>query len=142
MSSVVDSSPLDRLLTALDQLDADAATALFASDGRLLTADGRRAEGVEAIRALLGAFLDQLRSTTHVTTAHWHQDDVWIAEVDASYELRDWLKLTDLPRVFVLRDGPRGYADVRVYGAHEQPLASHQSAADLMPIGGLWLPPL
>ena len=135
-------SPLDRLLAALDELDADAAAALFASDGRLLTVDGRRAEGVEAIRTLLGDFLGQLRSTTHVTTAHWHDDDVSIAEVEASYELRDWLKLTDLRRVFLLRDGPGGYAELRVYGAHERPLASHQSAADVMPIGARWLPPL
>jgi hypothetical protein len=135
-------SPLDRLLTALDELDADAAAALFAPDGRLLTVDGRRAEGIEAIRALLSDFLGQLRSTTHVTTARWQQDDVWIAEVDASYELRDWLKLTDLPRVFVLRNGPEGCADLRAYGAHERALASHESDADLLPVGGLWLPPL
>ena len=135
-------SPVDRLLTALDELDADAAAAMFAVDGRLLTADGRRAEGVEAIRALLGDFLGQLRSTAHVTTAHWHQDEVWIAEVEASYVLRDWLKLTDLPRVFILRDAPGGYADLRVYGAHERALASHRSGGDTMPVGGLWLPPL
>ncbi len=65
--------------------------ALMAPDVRMLVADGRRAEGTEAVRHLLGEFLGQLRSTTHQITAQWHEDDVWIAEVDASYELSDWL---------------------------------------------------
>jgi len=60
------------------------------------------------MRAVMTDFLDRLRSTQHRITAEWHQDDVWIAEVEASYELRDWLALNRLPRMFLLRVGPEG----------------------------------
>ena len=69
--------------------------ALMAPNARVPVADGRRAEGTEAVRQLFGDFLAQLRFTTHRITAQWHQEDVWIAEVDASYELRDWLQLNE-----------------------------------------------
>jgi ketosteroid isomerase-like protein len=77
-------SPIDRLLAAIDKLDVDAVTALFAPDARLLTADGRRAQGIEPVRQLLADFVATLRSTKHRVTAQWHPDDVWIAEVEAS----------------------------------------------------------
>jgi hypothetical protein len=83
-----------------------------------------------------------LRATSHRITAQWHQNDVWIAEVDASYELQDWLRLDNLPRVFVLREGSEGIADLRAYGAHEHPLAEHRSGEEGMWIGGRWVPPL
>ncbi len=135
-------SPIDRLLAALDALDLDAAMALVAPDCRLLTADGRRAEGTEAVRRLLGEFLATLRSTRHVITAQWHQDNVWIAEVEATYELQDRLRLGRLPRAFVLRDGPDGVIDVRVYGAHERPLAEHRTGDEGMWVQNRWIPPL
>ena len=116
-------SPIERFLDAVDRLDVDAAMALMAPDARVLVADGRRAEGTEAVRQLLGDFLGQLRSTTHRITAQWHQEDVWIAEVDASYELRDWLQLNGLPRAFVVRASPDGVSELRTYGAHEHRLS-------------------
>jgi len=88
--------------------------ALVAPDCRLLTADGRRAVGTEAVRALLGGFLATLYSTTHRVTAEWHVDGVWIAEVDAGYEFKqDRLRLGNLPRAFVARRGPDGLSDLR-----------------------------
>ncbi len=135
-------SPIDQLLGAVDDLDVEAAMALVAPDIRLLTVDGRRAEGIEAVRELLGEFLAMLRSTTHVVTAEWHQDNVWIAEVEATYELEDWLRVSALPRVVVLRDGPDGFADVRFYGAHEHLLTDHRTGEEGMWIGERWIPPL
>jgi hypothetical protein len=135
-------SPIDRLLAALDALDLDAAMALVTPDCRLLTADGHRAEGAEAVHRLLAEFLATLRSTRHVITAQWHQDNVWIAEVEATYELRDRLRLGRLPRAFVLRDGPDGVIDVRVYGAHERPLAEHRTGDEGMWVQNRWIPPL
>src|SRR5207302_1332803 len=79
-----------------------------APNARLLTADGRRAEGREAVRELLASFAADLRSTSHRIIAQWHQDNVWIAEVEASYELRDWFQLNALPRAFILHHGPDG----------------------------------
>lgn len=133
---------MEQLLDAMDRSDVEALVSMFAPGGRLMTADGRRAEGAEALRALLSEFFGALRSTTHTPTAQWHQDNVWIAEIDASYELRDWLQLNDLPRVFVLRDGSEGIDDLRVYGAHEHALTEHRTGEEGMWVGVRWVPPL
>jgi hypothetical protein len=130
------------VLEAIDKLDADAAIAPLAPDCRLLTADGRRAEGTDAIHELLTSFLATLRSTTHRITDQWHQDNVWIAEVEASYELPDLLQLNALPRALVLRDGPDGVTELHVYGAHERPLTEHRTGEEGMWIGDRWIPPL
>jgi len=135
-------SPVDELLEAIDKLDVDAVLARAAPDVRLLTVDGRRAEGREGMRELLTDFVEELRSSTHRVTAQWHPDDVWIAEVDATYELKDFTRIGVLPRVFVLRDGPGGLHDMRVYGAHERPLAELRSGEHEMRLGGHWIPPL
>lgn len=135
-------SPIDQLLEGIDTLDLDAIMALTAPDVRILTADGRRAEGRAGVREVLTDFLAALRSTTHRVTAQWHQDDVWIAEVDATYELRDLTRLGVLPRVFVLRVGPEGIQDIRSYGAHERPLAEQRTGDHELRLGGQWIPPL
>ena len=82
--------------------------ALVGPEPGFLTADGRRGAGTEAVRELLNEFLAALRSTAHRVTAQWHLDDVWVAEVEADYELQDWLALKALPRVFILRMGEAG----------------------------------
>ena len=135
-------SPIEQLLEAIDRLDVDGVSALLAPDARCLSADGRRAEGREAVRELIGDLLTRLRSATHRITSQWRVDDVWIAEVDANYELQDWLQLNDLPRVFVLRMGAEGIADLRVYGAHEHPLTEHRTGEEGMWVGSRWIPPL
>jgi hypothetical protein len=138
----VTESPIDQLLGAVDRLDVEAAMALMAPGCHLLTADGHRAEGTDAVRELLTDFVATLRSAKHRVTAEWHQDDVWIAEVDVSYELKDWLKTGALPRAYVVRDGPDGFLELHVYGANERPLADHRSGEEGMRLGGRWLPPL
>jgi hypothetical protein len=138
----VEVSPLEQLLSAVDRLDMDAVMTLMVSEPKVLAADGRRAQGTEAVRELLTAILSAVRSTTHRITAEWHQDDVWIAEVDADYELADWLQLNALPRVFVARLGEAGIADLRVYGAHEHPIAEHRTGEEGMWVGERWVPPL
>ncbi len=116
---------------------------MVAPDCRILVVDGRRAEGAEAVRALLESFLAAVRSSHHHITSQWHQDGVWIAEADGDYELVDRLRITARPRVFVIREGPHGFADIRVYGAHEQPLAEHAARGEEgMRLGGRWIPPL
>jgi hypothetical protein len=138
----VDESPIARLLEAVDRLDLDATAAHFASDARLMTADGRRAAGIDQVRALLTDFLADLRSTSHQITAEWHEAETWIAEVDASYELDDWLQTSPLPRAFVLRQGPDGIRDLRVYGANEHRLADHPPGGLGTWVRGRWVPPL
>jgi SnoaL-like domain len=138
----VDRSPLAELLAAIDHLDVESVVALCAPDCRLTTADGRQAEGRAETGQLLSRFLSQIRSTSHEITSHWHVDDAWIAEVLASYELRDWLKIEGLPRVFVLRSGPEGVHDIRVYGANERSLSDHGGGDDVVRIGGRLVLPL
>jgi hypothetical protein len=138
----VTQSPIEQLLAALDGLDIDKAMALFAPDVRMLMADGHRATGIGHARELLTSFMAQLRSTAHHVTAQWHQDETWIAEVDASYEMRDYLRLESLPRAFVVRVNSAGIFDMRVYGAHEQALADHRSGDEGMWVSGRWIPPL
>jgi len=139
----VSDSPIEQLLTAVDRLDVDAIMSLLAPDARLLSTDGRRAEGTEAVRELLSGFVSVVRSTTHRITEHWHVDDVWIAEVDASYELQDWLQMNALPRVIILREGPAGIAELRFYGAHELQLSEHSTGEQWGTwIRGRWVPPL
>jgi len=139
---VTSESPLHVFLRAVDDLDADAVLAVMASDCRLLTADGSRAAGTEAVRALLGGFLATLHSTTHRVTAEWHVDGVWIAEVDAGYEFKDRLAIGSLPRAFVARGGPDGLSDVRVYGAHEHRLDDEDRGEQGLMFAGHWMPPL
>ncbi len=135
-------SPIEQLLSAMDELDVDAAMALMAPNVRFLAVDGRRGEGKDAVRELVTDFVSTLRSTSHRIMAQWHEDDAWIAEVEANYELQDYLQLNALPRAFVLRMGPDGIADLRAYGAHEQPLTEHRTGEEGMWVGGRWVPPL
>jgi hypothetical protein len=138
----VSESPIDQLLQAIDGLDADAAVSLLAPDGQLLVVDGRRASGTDGVSRLLHDFLGNLRSTSHRVIAQWHVDDVWIAEVHADYELKDYLQIKDLPRAFVLRAGPDGLREINVYGAHEHPLEEHRTGEEGIWVGGRWVPPL
>jgi uncharacterized protein (TIGR02246 family) len=138
----VSESPIEQLLGALDKRDVEGALALMAPDCRMLTVDGRRAQGQAGVRALITDFVSTVRSTTHTITAQWHQGDVWIAEVEADYELTDWTKISALPRACVLREGPEGIAELHFYGAHERQLADHRTGEEGMRIGGRWIPPL
>ena len=135
-------SPIEQLLLAIDALDLEALIALLSPDCRILTADGRRADGIEAARTLMREFLTELRSATHRITAQWHQDEVWIAEVEATYELEDWLLTTPLPRALIVHAGPRGITELHAYGAHERELIDHETADPGIRLGGRWLPPL
>jgi uncharacterized protein (TIGR02246 family) len=138
----VTGSPIEQLLEALDKLDVDATAALFAPDARLLCVDGRRADGQEAISEFLGELFAQLRSMSHRITAAWNPDDVWIAELEASYELQDRLRMDAVPRALVLHHGADGITELHAYGANEPELADRHSHSEGMRIGGRWMPPL
>jgi hypothetical protein len=118
----VERSPLVELLGAIDKLEVEAVVALCTPDCRFMTVDGRHASGRPAVGRLVSDFFALLRSTSHQITDQWHLDDAWIAEVLANYEMRDWLRLEHLPRVFVVRAADDGIRDVRVYGANERQL--------------------
>jgi ketosteroid isomerase-like protein len=138
----VEPSPLVDLLSAVDEQDIDQIMALCAPDCRFMTVDGRRAEGGQATRQLLVDFFTQIRWCAHHLTAQWHEGDVWIAEVLASYELKDWLRIEELPRAFVVRTGAKGIYDIRVYGANELRLSDHRSGEEPFRLGGRLVLPL
>jgi hypothetical protein len=134
-------SPIERLLVAVDKLDVEAVMSMLAPDATFLVVDGRHAEGIDGVRKLLTEFLGVLRSTAHRITNQWHQNGYWIAEVEATYELQDRL-ISDLPRAFVLHEGPSGVSAVRVYGAHEQQLSDRERVPAGILVGERWIPPL
>jgi uncharacterized protein (TIGR02246 family) len=138
----MDQSPIERVLAAINGGDADAATKMFADDGELLMVDGTRAHGIQQIRELIEGFVTGVRSSEHRVTAQWHQEDVWIAEVEADYELQDRLRLSALPRALVLRERADAIATLHVYGAHEHSLLDRPTGEEGMWIGERWIPPL
>jgi hypothetical protein len=138
----VGESPLEGLLAAVDRLDVDAAIAMCAPDCSFMTVDGRHAEDRGAARQLLSDFLSQVRRISHEITSQWHFEEVWIAEVLATYELVDWLRIERLPRAFVVRAGTDGIYDLRGYGANEHRLSDHRTGDEPRRVGGRLLLPL
>ena len=140
-------SPLEQLLEAFDRLDADAGTALFAPDGRLAWVDGHIAEGRTAVRERLSEYFADLTSVTHVIRDSWHLDQVWIAEIEASYVLEDRSIQGPVAKVMILRMRPGGIGDLRVYAAVEPSFHEaeqrHRRERDRGLVVGDWrLPPL
>jgi hypothetical protein len=138
----VDRSPIQRLLSAVDRLDIGGVLAHFAKECRLLTVDGKRAVGPEGVREVMTDFFGGLRSTSHKVTAEWHLGDTWMAEIEASYELRNWLRIEGLPRAAFLRLTSDGISDARFYGAHEQSIGDHGSEQHMVQVGRRWIPQL
>ncbi|GEM_PF-1556875 len=138
----VGATPLEKLLDALDALDLDGAMALLAPDCALLMCDGGRAQGTDEARAQLSDLLEHLHSTSHRISNQWQVGDVWIAELEADYELSDRSRLLGLPRAIVARAGSDGIAELRVYGAHEHALYDGGDGDGSMVIGGRYMPPL
>jgi SnoaL-like domain len=134
---------MQEILRALDALDLDGAVALFAPDASLTTAFGDAAEGRDRVRDVLGEFLGELRATHHEITAQWHpEDEVWIAEMSATYELSDYSRRGPYQRAIILRAGDAGIVEMRIYGAHELRLPeAGRQYAEVRAAGG-WLPTL
>jgi SnoaL-like domain len=135
-------SPIEALLGSFDALDLEAVMAQVAPGGGLSTADGRRAEGKDAVREVVADLFAQLRSASYRIVTQWHVDDVWIAELEVDYELQDFMLLKGRRRAFILHQGPDGIADLHVYGEHERPVGEHRTGEEGMWIGDRWIPPL
>jgi hypothetical protein len=132
-------SPISAVLRAMEALDVDACISQFKPDGRLLSTDGEVAEGLDAVRAVLSKLFADLRAATYRITAQWHpEEDVWIAEVDATYDLSEHGRRGPYPRAIVLR-GSHGIAELRVYGRHELPLTESAVPYQEVLAGNRWL---
>lgn len=136
-------TPLQAVLRALDALDLDGSVALFAADGSLTTVFGDTVSGRDRIHDVLGAFLEGLRAATHELSAEWNPEPmVWIAEMSASYELSDYSRRGPYQRAIILRGGDDGIKQLRIYGAHEMPLAESGRAYTEVRGAHGWLPTL
>lgn len=130
-------------LSALDALDLEAAVDMFASDGSLTTVFGETASGRDRIREVLGVFLAGLRGSRHELTSEWNPEEgVWVAEMSASYELTDYSRRGPYARAIILRTGADGVEQMRIYGAHELPLAESGRAYSEVRGAHGWLPTL
>jgi hypothetical protein len=138
----MDVSPIERLLIGLDERDADAIVALLAPGVQLLVVDGRRADGRDEARRLISDVLSMVRSVSHEITSQWQHEEVGIAEVNLTYELKDWYLLRDAPRAFFVHQGPEGITELHIYGAHERPLEEHQGDTGELRVGGTPILPL
>jgi ketosteroid isomerase-like protein len=135
-------SPITSWFDAVSRFDVESALSLFAPDARLLSPDGRRAEGVDEIRDVLGDMTDQLRAFSYEVTAEWHQGDTWIAELQSTYELSDYAEIGPLPRAVIARMSGGRIADLRLYGANERLIADRPTGEEGIRVGGRWIPPL
>jgi hypothetical protein len=136
-------SPIAAVLAAIDSLDLEGTLELFAPSGNFMTAFGAEANGTEELREELSGFFAGLRGCAHTVETEWHPEPtVWIAEVNATYELEDFSQRGPYKRVLVLRQGEDGIVSLRIYGAHELPLNS--SAETYQEVRGPhgWLPTL
>jgi hypothetical protein len=140
--ALMDVSPIERLLNGIDERDADAIVALFAPDVQVLTVDGRRADGRDEAGRVISDALSEIRSVSHVVISQWQQADVWIAEVNLTYELQDWFLLRDAPRAFFVHQGADGITELHIYGARERPLAEHGGDTGELRVGGRPMLPL
>ncbi len=116
-------SPMRAVLSAMDALDVDALTALFAAEIRLGTAFGQDATGLVQVRGELDVFFAELRAARHDVISIWNPEPgVWISEMSATYELTDFSKRGPYRRAMILRTGESGIQELRIYGEHELPL--------------------
>ena len=139
----VTESPIGALLRAFDVLDAEAAIALFAPDGTVMTTFGEEATGIDGVRRVIEALFAELRATTHSVSAEWNPEPgVWIAELSATYDLTDYSRRGPYKRAIVLRADNGRIAELRMYGAHELRLSEGGRAYEDVRGPHGWLPTL
>ncbi|MDE3130552.1 MAG: nuclear transport factor 2 family protein [Acidobacteriota bacterium] len=136
-------TPLQAVLRALDALDLERTLALFAPDGSLTTIFGDAAAGRDAVHDVLAELLGDLRATHHEVTSQWNPEQgLWIAEMSASYVLSDHSRRGPYERVMLVRAGDAGIEQMRIYGAHERPLAESEHPYTEVRGAHGWLPTL
>ena len=136
-------SPIAEFLARIDALDLDGLVASLAPEVRVAMLFGEEASGRDAVGVAFGRFLGELRGTRHEITASWNPEPgVWIAEMTATYELRDLRRLGPFRRAIVLRTGDAGIEQLRIYGGHELPLPESGRPYQEVRAPSGWLPTL
>jgi len=116
--------------------------ALMGPDCRMLAATGRSYEGAGAVSNMIVELFEVVRSTSHRILTQWQLDDVWIAELEANYELTNDARIGGLPRAMFWRSQPNGSAVLHIYGAHERDIRAFGRPAGALLLDGDWIPPL
>jgi hypothetical protein len=135
-------SPIDAFINGVDALDFERVFSLFAPHGTLSMAYGKDASGIDQVRTALGSFFKELRATHHDVSSVWNPEPgVWIAEMTATYELSDFSRRGPYKRAIIVRSDDAGIESLRIYGAHEAPMAPDRSYTEVYGPSG-WLPTL
>jgi len=139
----VSDSPISVLLRAIDALDLDGATSLFTPTAEVATVYGRSGKGADQVRAVFAELMEELREAHHEVTAEWNPaPGVWLAELSAVYDLKDFSRRGPYERIVVLHMGDTGIEQVRMYGSHEQPLQDDHGGYQEVRGPHGWLPTL
>jgi hypothetical protein len=129
-------------MRSVDALDIDGATSAFAPNAEVLTVYGREGKGLDQARAVLTELFEELRGVDHQVTSEWNPEPgVWIAEVTATYVLKDFSRRGPYLRVIVLRVGDAGIEQLRIYGSREPPFTAEGGYQEVLGPHG-WLPTL
>ena len=129
-------------MRAIDALSVDQATSLFAPHAEVATVYGREGKGVDQARAVLSELFEEDYKYRHELTSEWNPEPgVWIAELAATYVLKDFSRRGPYLRVVVLRAGDAGIEQLRVYGSRELPLTAEGGYQEVRGPHG-WLPTL
>jgi hypothetical protein len=136
-------SLIQGLLSAIDALDLEAATSMFSADADLMTLYGRQGKGTEQVRAVLGELIGELRSAHHEISSEWNPEPgVFIAELTATYELKDFSERGPYRRAIVMRAAGQQITQLGMYGAHELPLPEAEAGYHEVRGPHGWLPTL
>ncbi len=131
------------VLSAIDALDRDGILSLCSPDVELMTAYGSEGKGLDEASAIFTELFRELRHTHHEIHTEWNPEpDVWIAEVTATYELRDASIRGPFRRVFILRAQDGLMTQLRIYGSHEQPLPAAEGRYQEVYGAHSWMPTL
>jgi uncharacterized protein (TIGR02246 family) len=105
---------IDRIVRADESLDAAAFVEVLAPDAAFRFAGGPAIVGREAVRAMVEGLFARLATLKHTILTSWEGEDTLVYEGEVHYTFHDGGSLT-LPYANVLRTGPAGVHDYRIY---------------------------
>ncbi|MGH2842628.1 MAG: hypothetical protein ACRDKL_03455 [Solirubrobacteraceae bacterium] len=108
-----------------------------------MTVYGGEGTGAEHARAMLGELIGELRTTSHVLISEWNPvPGAWIAELNATYELKDFSRRGPYHRAILLHAADGLIQQLHVYGTHELPLPESEGVYREVRGPHGWLPTL
>ena len=106
--------PLEAIFSALDRKDLGTFLNYLSPGCRLQFGNRAPVEGYDAIREMVGKFLEQIAESHHAITEHWQVGNSVICYGDITYTRRDGKKIT-VPAAQILTLDEGVIRDYRVY---------------------------